>query len=116
MRIAYYCADVAGIFIPSLVVGACFGRVVGLVMEYVEHSLPNLPMFQGCDGECIVPGLYAMVRQNIDRTDGLGRRGCNACGCHADDGIAGCHHARAYRNAKLCGADHDGGPFGENSG
>lgn len=52
----------AGIFIPSLVVGACFGRIMGLSMEYLEHTHPGLPIFDVCRGtECVVPGLYAMV-------------------------------------------------------
>ncbi|WVF72754.1 hypothetical protein IAT40_007572 [Kwoniella sp. CBS 6097] len=52
----------AGIFIPSLVVGACFGRIVGLIMEYIEFMHPSLPIFDVCrDTDCIVPGLYAMV-------------------------------------------------------
>ncbi|WVR07458.1 hypothetical protein IAU60_004499 [Kwoniella sp. DSM 27419] len=52
----------AGIFIPSLVVGACFGRIVGLSMEYIEYLHPALPIFDVCkDADCIVPGLYAMV-------------------------------------------------------
>jgi chloride channel 3/4/5 len=54
--------SLAGIFIPSLVVGACFGRIAGLAMEWIEHSHPNLPIFDVCRGtECVVPGLYAMV-------------------------------------------------------
>nr|XP_019011401.1 voltage-gated chloride channel [Kwoniella pini CBS 10737]OCF50182.1 voltage-gated chloride channel [Kwoniella pini CBS 10737] len=52
----------AGIFIPSLVVGACFGRIVGLTMEYIEYSYPTLGIFDVCkETDCIVPGLYAMV-------------------------------------------------------
>ncbi|ORY35468.1 putative voltage-gated chloride channel [Naematelia encephala] len=52
----------AGIFIPSLVVGACFGRIVGLSMEWIEWRYPLLPIFGVCrDTDCIVPGLYAMV-------------------------------------------------------
>ncbi len=54
--------DGAGIFIPSLVVGACFGRIVGLAMEWIQYQYPSLPIFDVCrDSECIVPGLYAMV-------------------------------------------------------
>jgi chloride channel 3/4/5 len=54
--------EVAGIFIPSLVVGACFGRIVGLAMEWVEYEYPFLPIFNVCkDTDCVVPGLYAMV-------------------------------------------------------
>lgn len=53
---------IAGIFIPSLVVGACFGRIVGLGMEYIEYSHPDLHIFDVCrETDCIVPGLYAMV-------------------------------------------------------
>lgn len=56
----------AGIFIPSLVVGACFGRITGLAMEWIEHTHPNLPIFDVCRGtECIVPGLYAMVSLQV---------------------------------------------------
>nr|XP_018261404.1 voltage-gated chloride channel [Kwoniella dejecticola CBS 10117]OBR83562.1 voltage-gated chloride channel [Kwoniella dejecticola CBS 10117] len=52
----------AGIFIPSLVVGACFGRIVGLSIEYIEYSYPTLAIFDVCrETDCIVPGLYAMV-------------------------------------------------------
>ncbi|ORX38562.1 chloride channel [Kockovaella imperatae] len=52
----------AGIFIPSLAVGACFGRIVGLAMEYVEFSYPSWGIFEICKDEaCIVPGLYAMI-------------------------------------------------------
>jgi chloride channel 3/4/5 len=53
---------IAGIFIPSLVVGACFGRVVGLFLEYVQSEYPYLNIFDVCtDTNCIVPGMYAMV-------------------------------------------------------
>ncbi|WVN85875.1 uncharacterized protein L203_101027 [Cryptococcus depauperatus CBS 7841] len=52
----------AGIFIPSLAVGACFGRIVGHIMEYIEWTNPELPLFSICkDTNCVVPGLYAVV-------------------------------------------------------
>lgn len=54
----------AGIFIPSLVVGACFGRIVGLTVQYVQWTHPDLAFFSWCDesqGACIVPGIYAMI-------------------------------------------------------
>ncbi|AFR95662.2 voltage-gated chloride channel [Cryptococcus neoformans C23] len=52
----------AGIFIPSLAVGACFGRIVGHMMEYIEFTYPELSIFNVCkDTDCIVPGIYAMV-------------------------------------------------------
>ncbi|KIR73629.1 voltage-gated chloride channel [Cryptococcus deuterogattii CA1014] len=52
----------AGIFIPSLAVGACFGRIVGHIMEYIEFIHPDLSIFSVCKNtHCVVPGIYAMV-------------------------------------------------------
>ncbi|KAF9475768.1 clc channel [Pholiota conissans] len=52
----------AGIFIPSLGVGACVGRVVGIAMQYLQLRNPDFPLFDACQGpDCIIPGLYAMV-------------------------------------------------------
>jgi chloride channel 3/4/5 len=54
----------AGIFIPTLAVGACFGRIVGLLVQYVQWTHPDLGFFSWCpasDSACIVPGVYAMV-------------------------------------------------------
>lgn len=54
----------AGIFIPTLAVGACFGRIVGLLVQYSQWTHPEARLFQWCsDAEtaCIVPGVYAMV-------------------------------------------------------
>ena len=57
----------AGLFIPSLCMGAIVGRIVGIGMEqFVWAYHDELPwFFQGeCssqDEACITPGLYAMV-------------------------------------------------------
>jgi chloride channel 3/4/5 len=53
----------AGIFIPTLGVGACAGRVLGIAMQWLQLNYPNLGVFEVCKGDldCIVPGLYAMV-------------------------------------------------------
>ncbi|CAO1618827.1 unnamed protein product [Sympodiomycopsis kandeliae] len=54
----------AGIFIPSLAVGACFGRILGLTVQYFQWTQPDLPYFSWCSesqSACIVPGIYAMV-------------------------------------------------------
>ena len=56
----------AGLFIPSLCMGAIVGRVVGIGMEQFVFSYHDaLPwFFEGkCsqDESCITPGLYAMV-------------------------------------------------------
>ncbi|KAI0047762.1 hypothetical protein FA95DRAFT_1589022 [Auriscalpium vulgare] len=53
----------AGIFIPTLGVGACAGRIVGIAVQYAQWRAPDSPMFASCGGDlsCIIPGLYAMV-------------------------------------------------------
>ncbi|KAG6820743.1 hypothetical protein H0H93_012389 [Arthromyces matolae] len=53
----------AGIFIPSLGVGACAGRVLGLLMQWLQYQEAGATMLPICgkDKDCIIPGLYAMV-------------------------------------------------------
>ncbi|KAJ7579113.1 chloride channel [Mycena floridula] len=53
----------AGIFIPTLGVGACAGRVCGIIMQYLQVRNPDARLFRACGGDldCIIPGLYAMV-------------------------------------------------------
>lgn len=53
----------AGIFIPSLGVGACAGRVMGIGMQWLQVRYPGSRMFEVCGGDmdCVIPGLYAMV-------------------------------------------------------
>ncbi|KAL5524022.1 hypothetical protein ACEPAG_8195 [Sanghuangporus baumii] len=53
----------AGIFIPTLGVGACFGRILGIGVQYLQLTRPDLGLFKACDGDknCVIPGLYAMV-------------------------------------------------------
>ena len=54
----------AGIFIPTLVVGACAGRIMGILVQYWHWKHPSFKMFDSCRGDmdCVIPGLYAMVR------------------------------------------------------
>jgi len=62
----------AGIFVPSLAVGACAGRVAGLLVELLHARHPGWAIFNECRaaaGEgpqpfgqsCVVPGIWAMV-------------------------------------------------------
>ena len=53
----------AGIFIPTLGVGACAGRIVGLAVQYAQWRWPSAAVFFPCKGNksCVIPGLYAMV-------------------------------------------------------
>ncbi|TIB66930.1 hypothetical protein E3P77_01929 [Wallemia ichthyophaga] len=53
----------AGIFIPTLAVGACFGRMVGLVVEYWSKVMPDLAIFNQCVGQekCMLTAIYALI-------------------------------------------------------
>ncbi|KAK9703524.1 hypothetical protein K7432_010687 [Basidiobolus ranarum] len=53
----------AGIFMPSMVVGACFGRALGILVEAWQRYNPDFWLFASCppDGSCITPGTYALV-------------------------------------------------------
>jgi chloride channel 3/4/5 len=53
----------AGIFIPTLGVGACAGRVMGIGMQWLQARYPDSGAFRACgdDRDCVIPGLYAMV-------------------------------------------------------
>ncbi|OSD06985.1 hypothetical protein PYCCODRAFT_1431167 [Trametes coccinea BRFM310] len=53
----------AGIFIPTLGVGACAGRILGILIQWAQYSYPNSAAFAVCKGDlnCVIPGLYAMV-------------------------------------------------------
>ncbi|EGG13118.1 uncharacterized protein MELLADRAFT_46362 [Melampsora larici-populina 98AG31] len=59
----------AGIFIPSLSIGALLGRSLGLFIEFGFHRFPHLGIFHQCflnrtDGfgeACVLPGVWAMV-------------------------------------------------------
>ncbi|OBZ70518.1 H(+)/Cl(-) exchange transporter 5 [Grifola frondosa] len=53
----------AGIFIPTLGVGACAGRILGILVQWMQFSYPHSSLFSACKGDldCVIPGLYAMV-------------------------------------------------------
>ncbi|TBU33934.1 chloride channel [Dichomitus squalens] len=53
----------AGIFIPTLGVGACAGRILGILVQWMQFSYPDSAAFAVCKGDlnCVIPGLYAMV-------------------------------------------------------
>ena len=66
----------AGIFIPTMVrpsfkfalrqaVGSLFGRLVGLLTQYLLFKFPDSSLSGACHGQspfdCVVPGIYAMV-------------------------------------------------------
>ncbi|GJE98065.1 Cl-channel protein [Phanerochaete sordida] len=55
----------AGIFLPTIAIGACFGRAVGLLTQGLQRAYPDAPIFSSCPPDasirCISPGFYAVV-------------------------------------------------------
>ncbi|KAL8834317.1 MAG: hypothetical protein Q9170_003812 [Blastenia crenularia] len=61
--ISYGCKVPAGIFVPSMAVGASFGRMVGIIVQALHEAFPQARFFSACqpDGPCITPGTYAFL-------------------------------------------------------
>lgn len=60
--ITYGCKIPAGIFVPSMAVGATFGRLIGILMEIFYERNPDLFIFKNCTTDkCIIPGAYAFL-------------------------------------------------------
>lgn len=61
--ISFGCKVPAGIFVPSMAVGAAFGRMVGIFVQSMQESFPKSAFFSACepDGPCITPGTYAFL-------------------------------------------------------
>ncbi|KAF5380209.1 hypothetical protein D9757_008234 [Collybiopsis confluens] len=62
--ISYGCKVPAGIFVPSMAVGASFGRMVGIMVKATYKAYPQSGIFAYCDPNipaCITPGTYAFL-------------------------------------------------------
>ncbi|KAI8343231.1 chloride channel [Chlamydoabsidia padenii] len=62
--IATYGAKVpCGIFVPSMAIGATFGRMIGLIVKSWHLANPDFFLFSSCrpDMPCITPGTYAFL-------------------------------------------------------
>ncbi|KFY34097.1 hypothetical protein V494_07059 [Pseudogymnoascus sp. VKM F-4513 (FW-928)] len=61
--ISYGCKVPAGIFVPSMAIGASFGRAVGILVEALHDANPTSAFFSACDPDlpCITPGTYAFL-------------------------------------------------------
>ncbi|RCH97577.1 hypothetical protein CU098_002073, partial [Rhizopus stolonifer] len=65
--ITFGCTVPGGIFLPSLIIGAVTGRIIGLIMQYMTLTYPDAWPFTACAhdfatrGECVIPGVYAIV-------------------------------------------------------
>ncbi|KAJ2869347.1 hypothetical protein GGH93_006187 [Coemansia aciculifera] len=53
----------SGLVLPSMSIGAVFGRIVGSYMEYLTRAYADAPIFAQCppDSRCVIPGIYALV-------------------------------------------------------
>ncbi|KAF8196803.1 chloride channel [Mycena galopus ATCC 62051] len=55
----------AGIFLPTIAIGACLGRAVGLLTQGLHRAYPNAWVFLSCPPDpsvrCISPGFYAVI-------------------------------------------------------
>jgi chloride channel 3/4/5 len=61
--LSYGCKVPAGIFVPSMAIGASFGRMVGIAVQALHESFPNSAFFATCEPDvpCITPGTYAFL-------------------------------------------------------
>lgn len=61
--ISYGCKVPAGIFVPSMAIGASFGRAVGIIVQAIHDAHPNSSYFSACEPDipCITPGTYAFL-------------------------------------------------------
>ncbi|KAI5307081.1 hypothetical protein KEM56_004802 [Ascosphaera pollenicola] len=53
----------AGIILPTLAIGALYGRALGIAMEMWQAAHPSFFLFDACepDSQCITPGIYAII-------------------------------------------------------
>lgn len=61
--ISYGCKVPAGIFVPSMAIGATFGRMVGILVKALYNAFPHWSLFSACqpDVPCMTPGTYAFL-------------------------------------------------------
>jgi len=61
--LSYGCKVPAGIFVPSMAIGASFGRMVGIFVQAMHEAFPDARFFSTCqpDVPCITPGTYAFL-------------------------------------------------------
>ncbi|WEW57085.1 chloride channel [Emydomyces testavorans] len=53
----------AGVILPSLAIGALYGRAVGIVFDVWQKSHPKFILFAKCEPDvpCVTPGMYAII-------------------------------------------------------
>ncbi|PVU93255.1 hypothetical protein BB559_003373 [Furculomyces boomerangus] len=60
---AYGCKVPCGIFVPTMAIGATFGRMLGIIVQSIHRSYPNASLFSQClpDVPCITSATYAFL-------------------------------------------------------
>lgn len=63
VTLSYGCKVPAGIFVPSMAIGASFGRTLGIIVQLLYEANPTSVFFSSCkpDESCITPGTYALL-------------------------------------------------------
>ena len=53
----------AGIILPSMAIGALYGRALGILAEMWQKGFPNAVLFAACEPDiaCVTPGTYAII-------------------------------------------------------
>ncbi|MCJ1436368.1 hypothetical protein MMC27_005747 [Xylographa pallens] len=53
----------AGIILPSMAIGALYGRALGIVVELVQKAFSTWFIFSSCEQDvaCVTPGTYAII-------------------------------------------------------
>ncbi|KPI87844.1 putative CLC-type chloride channel [Leptomonas seymouri] len=53
----------AGILVPSLAIGAMYGRAFGIMLRAIQESYADSTVFMECSDQdlCVIPGVYAIV-------------------------------------------------------
>ncbi|KAJ7746724.1 Cl-channel protein [Mycena maculata] len=55
----------AGIFLPTIAIGACLGRAVGMLTQGLQRTYPTAWIFLSCPPDpsvrCVSPGFYAVI-------------------------------------------------------
>lgn len=53
----------AGIILPSMAIGALYGRALGIIVEVWRNNHPHSLIFSACEPDvpCITPGTYAII-------------------------------------------------------
>ena len=72
----------AGIILPSMAIGAAYGRALGVLVQAWQRAFPSAWMFASCrvGEECVAPGLYAIAGAasalaGVTRLTGTSRNG-----------------------------------------